>query len=220
MKHSLILLTLAAALACATAGADPSISKVMGSIDVSPGEHAGDVSTVNGGIRVGANAVVGKVDTVNGGVTLESHATAASLETVNGGVRIETGANVTGPVTTVNGGLTVEDGADLGATLTNVNGGIRIGAAHVGGSIETTNGDINIGANARIDGGIHMNADTSWWHFFFFESLPRVVIGPGAVVRGPLHFERAVKLYVSDHASIGPVTGATVIRFAGANPPG
>ena len=220
MKHSLILLTLAAALVCATAGADPSISKVMGSIDVSPGEHAGDVSTVNGGIRVGANAVVGKVDTVNGGVTLESHATAASLETVNGGVRIETGANVTGPVTTVNGGLTVEDGAGLGATLTNVNGGIRIGAAHVGGSIETTNGDINIGANARIDGGIHMNADTSWWHFFFFESLPRVVIGPGAVVRGPLHFERAVKLYVSDHASIGPVTGATVIRFAGANPPG
>ncbi len=219
MQHTLILVTLAAALACGTAGADPGISKVMGSIEVSPGQHAGDVNTVNGSIRVGANAVVGKVDTVNGSVTLESHATAASLDTVNGSLKVETDARVAGPVTTVNGSLLIEDGADLGAALSNVNGGIRIGAAHLGGSIETTNGNITIGANAHIDGGIHMNADTSWWHFFFFESLPRVVIGPGAVVRGPLHFERAVKLYVSDHASIGPVTGATAIRFAGANPP-
>lgn len=220
MKPSFtILVAMTAAVACGSAGAGQSISKVMGGITVPSGEHDGDLSTVNGGIRVGANAVVGKVDTVNGAVTLESHATAASLETVNGGVKVEADARVAGTVSTVNGGLAVEDGADLGAALTNVNGGIRIGAAHVGGSIETTNADIEIGPNAHIDGGIHMNRDSSWWHYFFPGSPSRVVIGPGSVVRGPLNFERAVKLYVSDHASIGPVTGATVIRFAGASPP-
>jgi hypothetical protein len=218
MKPGSMLVALTALLACGTAGADQGISKVMGSIDVSAGEHTGDLSTVNGSIHVGANAVVGKCDTVNGSVTLHDRASATSLDTVNGALKVETGARVAGAATTVNGALAVADGADVGGALTNVNGAIRIGAAHVGGSIETTNSDIIIGANARIDGGIHMNADTSWWHFFFFESVPRVVIGPGAVVRGPLHFERAVKLYVSDHASIGPVTGATVIRFAGASP--
>jgi DUF4097 and DUF4098 domain-containing protein YvlB len=212
------MVALTALLACGTAGANQSISKVMGSISVSAGEHTGDLSTVNGSIRVGANAVVGKCDTVNGSITLQDQASASSLETVNGSVKVDTGARVAGAATTVNGALAVADGADLGGALTNVNGAIRIGAAHVGGSIETTNSDINIGANARIDGGIHINADTSWWHFFFFESEPRVIIGPGAVVRGPLHFERPVKLYVSDHASIGPVSGASVIRFSGAGP--
>jgi cytoskeletal protein CcmA (bactofilin family) len=220
MKAGSMLVAVAALLAYGTAGADPSVSKVMGSIDVSPGQHAGEVSTVNGSIHIGENAVVGKVDTVNGSLTLGKEATAASLDTVNGSVELSEGAHVAGTVATVNGSLRVADGADIGAALTNVNGSIRIRAAHVGGSIETTNADIDIGPNAHIDGGIHMNRDTSWWHFFFSGSMPRVVIGPGSVVRGPLHFERAVTLYVSDHASIGPVTGATVTRFAGANPPG
>ena len=47
---------------------------------------------------------------------------------------------------------------------------------------------------------------------------PRVVIGPGSVVKGPLNFERDVDLYVSDHATIGTVTGATPIRFSGDRP--
>ncbi|MGB6604514.1 MAG: hypothetical protein WA747_04925 [Steroidobacteraceae bacterium] len=222
MKPSCILVALAAAVAAVVSGAaaaDPAITKVMGSIAVPAGQHAGDVSTVNGSISIGANAVVAKVDTVNGSVTLASHATADSLETVNGSIKLGEGARVAGQVTTVNGALGIADGADVGAALSNVNGSIRIGAAHVGGSIETTNSDVTIGPNAHIDGGIHMNPDTSWWHFFFSGSLPRVVIGAGSVVRGPLNFERAVKLYVSDHASIGAVTGATVMRFSGASPP-
>jgi hypothetical protein len=220
MKPSFILVALAAALASGMAGADPTISRVTGSIEVAAGQHAGEVSTVNGSIHIGENAVVGKVDTVNGSVALANRATAASLDTVNGSVKVSEGARVAGTVSTVNGSLSVADGADVGDALSNVNGSIRIAAAHVGGSIETTNADIDIGPNARIDGGIHMNRDSNWWHFFVPGSLPRVVIGPGSVVRGALSFERAVKLYVSDHASIGPVTGATVIRFAGASPPG
>jgi hypothetical protein len=34
-----------------------------------------------------------------------------------------------------------------------------------------------------------------------------------------LRFERTVKLYVSDKATIGTVTGATPIPFAGDTPP-
>ena len=37
--------------------------------------------------------------------------------------------------------------------------------------------------------------------------VPRVVIGPGAVVEGPLKFERKGDLYVSDRATIGPGRG-------------
>jgi hypothetical protein len=47
---------------------------------------------------------------------------------------------------------------------------------------------------------------------------PRVVIGPGAVVQGPLVFERKVTLYVSDTATIGDVVGATSVRFSGLSP--
>ena len=45
-----------------------------------------------------------------------------------------------------------------------------------------------------------------------------VVIGPGAVVKGTLKFQREVKLYVSDRATIGPVEGATVNKFSGEHP--
>jgi hypothetical protein len=45
------------------------------------------------------------------------------------------------------------------------------------------------------------------------------VIGPGAVVEGPLVFEREVKLYVHASARTGAITGATAIRFDGAHAP-
>jgi hypothetical protein len=32
-------------------------------------------------------------------------------------------------------------------------------------------------------------------------------------------FDRAVRLYVSDTATIGPVTGATPVKFTGDQPP-
>jgi hypothetical protein len=59
---------------------------------------------------------------------------------------------------------------------------------------------------------------TGW--FNWDPRKPRIVIGPGAVVEGPLRFEREVRLYVSDKATVGPVTGATAIAFTGAQPPG
>ena len=51
------------------------------------------------------------------------------------------------------------------------------------------------------------------------EDVPRIVIGRGSVVGGTLNFERPVKLYVSDKATIGPVQGATAVKYSGERPP-
>ena len=53
----------------------------------------------------------------------------------------------------------------------------------------------------------------------FKPRIPRVVIGPGAVVDGPLVFKREVKLYVHKTARTGPITGATAIPFDGPTAP-
>jgi DUF4097 and DUF4098 domain-containing protein YvlB len=213
-----------AALALGIAGTalagDDETSTVMGSISVGAGEHRGDLATVNGSIRVGENAVVGRAHTVNGSVALESHATAADLATVNGSVHLHEGAQVKGRVHTVNGSLSLAKGADVAGALANVNGSIRVNAAHVGGDVDTVTGNIDIGPDAHVDGGIIVRKDhSSHWDDNESHGTPRVVIGPGSVVKGTLNFERTVQLYVSDRATIGPVSGATPIKFSGDRPP-
>jgi hypothetical protein len=37
--------------------------------------------------------------------------------------------------------------------------------------------------------------------------------------RGTLNFERKVLLYVSDKATVGPVQGATAVKYSGERPP-
>jgi len=192
------------------------ISKVTGAIEVADGEHAEDLSTVNGAIRVGAGAVVERAHTVNGSIELAARARASELKTVNGSIELQESARVSGSVHTVNGRLNLEKGAEVTGDLANVNGRIHVAAANVGGSIDTTNAGVDL-ENARIDGGIHMHKSES----FSLERSepPRVVIGPGSVVKGSLEFERPVRLYVSDKASIGPVQGATAIKYSGDTPP-
>jgi hypothetical protein len=245
MRHiSRPLVALVAVTICAQAlAADQAVSSVMTSINIGPGQRAGEVSDVNGSIHIGANAVVGHVNDVNGSVHLDQTATAASLTTVNGSVHVGPGARVTDTVHTVNGSITLENGADVagplsavngsmtvtnghvGGALSNVNGIIRILNSHIGGDIAGVNGGIEIGANSRIDGGVHVrrnegNGWFNWWNFLFFSHTPpRIVIGPGAIVAGPLVFDQEVKLYVSDRARVGPIKGATAIRYSGEQPP-
>jgi hypothetical protein len=74
-----------------------------------------------------------------------------------------------------------------------------------------------------VDGGILVQKEHTniFWFFHWGSSdVPRIVIGPGAVVQGDLRFERPVHLFVSDTATIGPVTGAVAVKFSGASPPG
>lgn len=217
------LAALVLGLAGTARGADgDGITSVMGSITVNAGEHRGDLNTVNGSIRIGESAVVGEARTVNGSVTLEPRATATEVQTVNGSVHLNEGAQVSGRVHTVNGSLSLAKDANVSGALANVNGAIRIDAAHVGGDVETVNGGMEIGPNARVDGGVTVRKN----HSDHGDDLgsrntpPRVIIGPGSVVKGTLRFERPVELYVSDRATIGPVEGATPIKFSGDHPPG
>jgi hypothetical protein len=191
---------------------------VNGSIHVPAGTHSGAVGTVNGSIRIDDNATVASADTVNGSVALGAHATADTVGTVNGSITLGEGAHVARAVGTVNGSMTLKSGADVGGSLTNVNGRIALSEAHVAGGLHTVNGDIDIGGGSHVEGGILVQHSGGGW-FNFNSHKPRIVIGPGAVVQGDLRFERAVELYVSDSATTGPITGATAIRFAGANPP-
>lgn len=210
-----LVLTMNAASGVVWAAAET--SRVMGSIEVAADEHTGDLSTVNGSVQVGDNAVVGRARTVNGSVKLGPHASAAEAVTVNGAIHLQEGVQVSGDVHTVNGGLTLENGADVRGNLKNVNGRIRVAAAHVGGGITTVTGSVELGPNARVDGGIHVEKGSG-----SHESEnppPRIVVGPGSVVGGTLDFERPVKLYVSDRATIGPVQGATPVKFPGDRPP-
>ena len=193
-------------------------SRVNGSVHVLAGRAAGTADTVNGGIDIDANAAVTSAKTVNGRIALGAHATADSLTTVNGDINVGAGAHVSGALDSVNGAIILGDGALVGGSLENVNGGIRLSAARIDGGITTVNGNIDIRGDSRVEHGIHVQkADHGLLHFD--SSVPRIVIGPGATVSGELRFEREVKLYVSDRATVGTVTGATAIPFSGDSPP-
>ena len=193
---------------------------INGSIYVPAGQPTGDASTVNGSVRIADHAQIEGGHSVNGGISLGNDATAGSLTTVNGGIVVGDGAQVHDAVSTVNGSLSLHPGSAVGGRLSNVNGTIIVAAASVGGGISTVNGNIDIGANARIKGGITVHQPTTGFLNWWGGDKPRVVVGPGATVEGDLRFEREVRLFVSDTATVGPITGATAVKFSGDRPPG
>ncbi|MEO7149567.1 MAG: hypothetical protein ABIY40_06505 [Rhodanobacteraceae bacterium] len=203
------------------AGQSPSdASTVNGAIRIDPNAKSGNDSTVNGSIELGDNASADTLSTVNGSITLGAHASVQAASTVNGSIRLGNGARITKDIESVNGGLSLSQGADVAGRATNVNGHISIDGAHVGGGIETSNGDIDITGASRVDGGILVRkTNNNGWFHFGIERTTHVVIGPGATVNGTLKFEREVKLYVSDRAHVGPIVGATPVKFSGDQPP-
>lgn len=195
---------------------DDDIDKINGAVRVEAGRHAGDVSTVNGAVHIADGAVVQKASTVNGAVELGDKAQAGEVGTVNGSISLGHGSHVGGEVNAVNGSIHLDQAAEVSGKLGNVNGAIVLDAAHVAGGISTVSGDITIGADSRVEGGILVEKPGGWFHWS--SRKPLVVIGPHAVVQGTLEFRREVELKVSDSAQIGPVKGATVVKFSGAHP--
>jgi hypothetical protein len=76
-----------------------------------------------------------EVETITRDICLAPHSRAESLESLSGAITLQRDAQVTGNVAT-----------DSGT--------VRIEGAHVGGRVTTTYGDIYIGPDSRIDGGI------------------------------------------------------------------
>jgi hypothetical protein len=202
---------------CDGPGTGNELKKINGSVHVAAGTAPAAAETVNGEIHIDDNAAVTAANTVNGGIQLGSRATASTLNTVNGGITLGSNAHVAKNATSVNGSVTLHDGADVLGSVSNVNGKIELTAAHVAGGIKTVAGDIAIHGPSHVEGGILIEKNTQLIRFG--SSVPRVEIGPGATVQGELRFEREVKLYVSDKATIGPVTGATPIPFTGDTAP-
>ena len=230
---------LAVALAAPLAFAgDKNIDKVMGSITAHSGESYGTLNTVNGSIRVETGAKAKSIATVNGGVDLESGAQVGNAETVNGGIEagdnVQAGAletvngsirlgkqNRAHHVETVNGSVFADRGSSIEKNIETVNGAIGIVDTDLGGSIATVNGDITVGVDSHVRGGITIEKPSGNWTPVNISSKrkPRVIIAQGAVVDGPLVFKREVHLYVHSSAKIGAITGATAVRYDGANAP-
>ena len=210
-------LTLLACLSACGDSNDDATQKINGDIHVVAGKTYGSVDTVNGTIHIDDNAAVESANTVNGDIHVGAHASTGSLKTVNGAITLASGAHVTGSLTTVNGELVLHEGSDVAKGLTSVNGGIDLTAAHLVGGIRSVNGNITLAGNTHVEGGILVEKPTGT--SIFNGKPPRVVIGPGVTVDGDLRFERPVTLYVSDKATIGPVSGATAVQFTGDTPP-
>ncbi len=216
---ALALFAIAGALSgCGRSSNGDGTDRVNGSIHVAAGMPASPVATVDGSIVADDNAVLQSARTVNGGISIGAHARAESLATVNGPITLKAGARISGAITVVNGSITLADGAEVSGTLTNVSGKIALNSAHVAGGIVTVNADISVLGSSRVEGGITVK-NPSGLFFHASDATPQIVIGPGAVVQGNLRFLHKVALYVSDHATIGPVSGATAIPFAGPTPP-
>lgn len=196
------------------------IDKVNGSITAEAGQAYGDLSTVNGGIDLGRGARVEDVETVNGGIEAGDDVGTHSVSTVNGGIRFGERARIEGEVETVNGGIFLDRGSQVRHGLSTVNGAIGLVDTDLGGGIDTVNGDITVGAGSHVKGGIHVEKPNGNWGVRLGKpKVPRIVVGPNAVVEGSLVFERDVKLYVHQSARIGRVSGATVQRYSTATPP-
>lgn len=225
MQRLPLAFALAAALGFAGAaqasGQAEGVDKVNGSITADAGQAYGDLQTVNGGIRIEAGARTEDAQTVNGSIKVAEKAQTGDLGTVNGGIRLERNVQVDGKLETVNGDVFVDRGGRISGGVTTVNGAIGLVDTELGKDIETVNGDITVGVRSHVRGGIRIEKPTSNWMPISIGKRrpPRIIIGPDAVVDGPLVFEREVKLYVHKSAKIGPVTGATAVAYDGERAP-
>jgi DUF4097 and DUF4098 domain-containing protein YvlB len=207
------LATLAFAFSAVAFGASTDISKVNGSIVIEAGQQAGDVETVNGSVTIGKGARVDDIETVNGSVRMDDDVVVSSAESVNGEITLGARGEVHDDATTVNGAITLAQGAKIGGKLENVNGKLQLDGASVGGGISTVNGDVYIASGSRVEGGIHVEKN-SGWHMGKKPKNPRITIESGAVVTGPLKFEREVDLYVGAGVQLPAIEGIQPQRFA------
>lgn len=216
-RHLALTTSLAFALAAPFAVAQTSIDKVNGSITAEAGQAYGDLGTVNGSIRINDGARVQDADTVNGSIKIGNDAQVDDVSTVNGSVRAGTGLRGK-DIGTVNGSIFVDRGGQLDDVAT-VNGSIGLVDSDLSGGIETVRGDITVGAGSHVRGGIKVEKPSGISFDTSKRKPQRIIVGPNAVVEGPLVFEREVKLYVHETARTGPITGATAVRYSGARAP-
>ena len=196
-------------------------SSVNGSVTV--GDNAtvtGDLTTVNGSIRVGEGSSIEAATTVNGGLRISKNVKAEDLDTVNGAIKMAEGVEGSGSVSAVNGSISLKQGGSVAKSLSNVNGDITLIGSTVGDDVSTVNGDVSVMDGAVIKGDLRI--EKSRGNSSRDSKDPIITIGPGSRVEGVIDLERKVKLYISDTAEVGGVTGVMsmddAIRFSGNRP--
>lgn len=197
-------------------------SSVNGSVTVGEGATVnGDVETVNGSIRVDDNAKIRDAETVNGTLRIGSGVVADDLSTVNGAIRIDENVTVGGQVETVNGSIGVAKGSTVRRDVSNVNGQIELISCEVGGDLSTVSGDIEL-RGAILKGDLIVEKPGGWSWGNKRSRKPEIVIGPGSEVHGTIRLEREVKLFISESAKVGGVSGvmsmSDAVRFDGKRP--
>lgn len=198
-------------------------SSVNGSVSVgADAVVTGGVKTVNGTVRVDSGATIENASTVNGGVKISSNVHAANLSTVNGSITVGESSVIEGEIEAVNGRISVENGTTVGDDVGNVNGQIELVGAQVGGDVSTVSGDMRITGGTLVKGDVIVEKPSSWKWGKDKSRKPRIVIGPGTTIEGVIELEREVKLYISDTANVGGVTGVMSLddaeRFSGEKP--
>ena len=168
-----------------------------------------------------------RVETFTRDISLSEGDAVRSVESMTGGITVRQGARVAGNVETEIGNLLVEPGAEVGGRLQNESGTITVDGARILRGVVTTYGDIYIGPDSFVKGGIVVNKRNVAGLSFGPLKLgvpvgnktpPTVVIAPGATVEGKLRFKREVRLFVGEGATIGPIEGAEPVFFPGATP--
>jgi len=206
---------LAAAAHAAPALAAEDIVRTNGAVTTTAGAGYGRLATTNGSIRLADGVTAARASTTNGSITAGDDVSCGLMQTVNGSIRIGERVRVEDSVETVNGSILVGRGGRVGGDVHTVNGAIGLVATEVGGDIDISNGDLTIGVGSHVRGGVHVHKPgANWMPVRVSTRRQRVIIGPGAVVDGPLVFEREVVLYVHETARIGAVTGAQPVPYA------
>ncbi|WP_165942427.1 hypothetical protein [Luteimonas terricola] len=215
MRTLCLALVLVAFAHAGSALAAEDIVRTNGAVATTAGGKYDRLATTNGSIRLADGVTAGPASTVNGSITAGNDVTGERLSTVNGSIRIGERARISGSVETVNGSVLIDRGSRIGGDVGNVNGAMGLIATEVLGDIEMSNGDLTVGIGSHVHGGVRVRkAGSNWMPIRVSTRRQRVIIGPGAVVEGPLAFEREVVLYVHDTARIGEVTGAEPVRYS------
>jgi predicted acyltransferase (DUF342 family) len=186
------------------------LSTVSGNIHVASNVEARKVSSVSGNITIDAGAKIGKATSTSGDLKIADNSTTGKLESVSGNLTVGRNVVVDGGLTTVSSNIFVDHGGKIGGDITSVSGDIGLVQTEVDGDITFVSSDVTVGIGSHVKGRLHLKKPL----YSKTPRPPRVVIGPNAVVDGPLDFELPVKLYVHSTAKTGKITGATAIPFS------
>lgn len=221
-RNHLLPATLAVALcaACALpAHAQQGIDRISGDITAEAGRQYGDLETVSGDIELRDQAHLEDASTVSGNIDGGDGVHAESLSSVSGNVKLGEQARISDDIESVSGDIFVGRGGQVGGDVETVSGSIGIVDTDLAAGIETISGDVTVGAGSHVKGSLRVEKSDGFSVSFGNRRPQRIVIGPDAVVEGPMVFERDVVLYVHDSARTGKITGATAIRFSTPTPP-